>query len=97
VRDVARVAGAPVPRLEADPRPESVRRRVADQSRYLAEAVELVKGADLRRTLCLSTPDLAALVASLYQRLCQDPTPIHLFAETHLAEDRATMTAMGMG
>ena len=97
VRDVTGVAGAWTPRFDPDPRPETIRRLVADQARYFAAAAGLVGAANLERTLSLSTPDIAQLVLNLYRLLCQDPTPFQLFAEAHLEEDRATMAAMGLG
>jgi hypothetical protein len=96
VRDVARVAGAWLPHFEPDLRPEPIRRRAADQARYFATAVGLLKDARLDHVLALSTPEIERLVTALYGQLCQDPTPVYLFAEAHLEEDRTARQAMGL-
>ena len=96
VRDVRRLAGKPLPLFEADPRPEPVRRRVAEQAEDFAAAAALVTPGRLRESLSLSSPDIAAVVHKLYQVLCLDQTLIATFAAAHLDEDRAAMAAMGM-
>ncbi|MBV9510322.1 MAG: hypothetical protein JO303_08595 [Caulobacteraceae bacterium] len=97
VQGVTPMAGAWTPRFEPDPRPASILRLAEAQARWFETAAGLVPRADLSRTLSLPTSDIAQLVLELYRKLCQEPAPIHLFADSHLAEDRETMRAMGLG
>jgi hypothetical protein len=94
VRDVAYVAGSPVPVFETEAWPAGLVELVQAQRAAFAAAVEVLRARPLQESLALNDDVAAEMTAQLYQLLSRDELIWSVFGEAHMGEDGRFMRSL---